>query len=109
MYILVDIECTFFRLDEQAAFGRWEIEMRDYEFHIYDADAVGRTSVDARIEVMTCSDDRAAKTVGRAFAKSGTGPVDIARKGGLPWNDRYIITAARHDLASKRVTMERLD
>lgn len=83
--------------------------MRDYEFHIYDADQDGHTSLDARIEVMTCSDDRAAKSVGRAFAKSGTGPVDVARMGGAPWNDRYIITAARHDLSSVRVTMERLD
>ena len=29
MYILVDIECTFFRLDEQAAFGRSERQMDD--------------------------------------------------------------------------------
>lgn len=83
--------------------------MRDYEFHVYDADASGAVSIDAAVQFLTCADDRSAKSVARRLAKASSGPVDVARKGPAPWNDRYIITAARQDLSSSRVFMERLD
>lgn len=85
--------------------------LADYEFHVYGADADGNVPAQPiRIEKMTCTGERAAKNVAKRYCLEVRGPVDVARFGPSPWNDRYIGTASpKYGGQSKATVFERLD
>jgi len=86
--------------------------METFEFHVYAASPNGEVSAEPiRIERLACFDAAAAKSVARRLAKSQPGPVDVARAGASPWNDRYVGTASRKwpEGPSLATIFERLD
>lgn len=83
--------------------------MKTYEFHVYSATEDGDVSADpVEVQTITCTDERAAKNIARKLAKGAKAPVDVAREGPSPWNDRYLGTAAPHYLTGRPV-FDRLD
>ncbi len=83
--------------------------MMTYEFHVYAATEDGDVSADpVDVQAFTCTDATAAKNIARKLAKGAKAPVDVAREGPSPWNDRYLGTAAPHPFGG-RPRFERLD
>lgn len=66
-----------------------------YEFHRYHATPEGDVSPEP-VEVLSlpCFGEAAAKSAARKLARTHQGPVDVARAGPSPWNDRYVGTAS---------------
>jgi hypothetical protein len=72
--------------------------LQTYEFHVYGAtEADGVTLDPVRVDRLPCFDEASAVSVARKMAKAKDqhGPIDVARQGPTPWNDRYIGTAMR--------------
>lgn len=83
--------------------------MMTYEFHVYSATEDGDVSADpVEVQALTCTDEKAAKNIARKLAKGAKAPVDVARQGPSPWNDRYLGTASPRPFGG-RALFERLD
>lgn len=83
--------------------------MRKFEFHAYAGDGTGRIADDAVVTFEEFDETSQARYHAGKLAKQANGPVDLARAGDGPWQDRYITTAAPCEHRASGYRMERLD
>lgn len=79
-----------------------------FEFHAYKGDEDGVIAERAEITQHAKISDSSARSYAGRLAKRIKGPVDLARAGGAPWEERYLTTASPSEHHTAGYRFERL-